>query len=239
MSPRSPWRIALATLAVSALLGGCFSVDPRVRVKRLEDEQQSLRMAVQAAEQSVQASSAYSAELGSPGQAGPAFSLYYTPAMLEQLSTQMLPYRMPGREVHSKLDGEIVIERLSGFRFLSRNRLACQAFLRGVNVRYTGQVPGFAKQQVKNFQNAIVNGVVADLEIQLTLEGNILRAKAEALSAQLVSKRDRNAEGMLQEEMNKRALRTPLNFDLAIAGSSAVPRRLIVTGNHVVVTYAP
>ena len=39
-------------------------------------------MAVQAADQSVQASSAYAAELASPGQAGPTFSLYFTPAML-------------------------------------------------------------------------------------------------------------------------------------------------------------
>jgi hypothetical protein len=225
-------------LGAGTLLAGCFSVDPRVRVKRLEDEQRALNTALQAAEQSVKDASAYSAEMASPGQGGPAFSLYYTPAMLEQLSTQMLPYRMPGREVHSKIDGEIIVERLTGFRFLSRNRLVCQAFLRGVNVRYTGKVPGFAKAQVKDFQNAIVNGVLADLEVQLTLEGNILHAKAEAVSARLVSKRDGTAEGMLKDEMNKRTLRTPLNFDLAIPGSSAVPRRLMVTGNHVVVTYA-
>lgn len=239
MSARSGWKTALAALGAGALLAGCFSVDPRVRVKRLEDEQRDLNTKLQAAEQSVKDASQYAAEMASPGQSGPAFSLYYTPAMLEQLSTQLLPYRMQGREVHSKLDGEIIVERLTGFRFLSRNRLSCQAFLRGVNVRYTGQVPSFAKKQVKDFQSALGNGVLADLEVQLTLEGNILHAKAEALSARLVSKRDASAEGMLRDEMNKRTLRTPLNFDLAIPGSSAVPRRLMVTGNHVVVTYVP
>jgi hypothetical protein len=237
MSAHSRGRLVLAALGVSVLLAGC-AADPRVRVKQLEDEQRSLTMAVQAADQSVQDSSSYAAELGSPGQGGPTFSLYFTPAMLEQLSTQMLPYRMPGREFNSKLEGEIVVEKLSGFRFISRNRLLCQAFMRGVNVRYTGSVPSFAKKQVKDFQNAIANGVLADLEVQLTMEGNIVHAKAQATSARLVSKRDPSAESTLQDEMNKRALRAPLNFDLTIAGSSAVPRRLMVTGNHVVVTYA-
>lgn len=237
MSARSISRQALVAVGAVALLAGC-AIDPRTRVKWLEEDQRNLTMALQAADQSVQAASAYEAEIRSPGQGGPSFSMYYTPALLEQLASRMVPYRMPGRELHSKLDGEIIVERISGFRFLSRNRLVCQAFLRGVNVRYTGKVPSFAKKQVQDFQNAIVNGAYADLEVQLTLDGNILRAKAQATSARLVSKRDGTAEGMLRDEMNKRALRTPLNFDLTIAGSSAVPRRLMVTGNHVVVTYA-
>ncbi|MFL5345947.1 MAG: hypothetical protein ACJ8AT_14245 [Hyalangium sp.] len=236
MSIRSSSRLALAALGVSALLGGC-SADPRLRVQRLEEEQRNLNMAIQAADQTVQASSAYQAELASPGQSGPAFSMYFTPAMLEQLASQTLPYRMPGREFNSKLEGEIVLEKLSGFRFISRNRVLCQAFLRGVNVRYTGSVPSFAKKQVQDFQNAIANGVLADLEVQLTLEGNILHAKAQATSARLVSKRDPSAEDTLKDEMNKRALRSPLNFDMTIAGSGSAPRRLMVTGNHVVVTY--
>lgn len=236
MNARSYSKRVLAALGMTALLGGC-AADPRVRVNQLEDEQRSLTMAVQAADQTVQASTAYTSELASPGQGGPTFSLYFTPAMLEQLSSQALPYRMQGREFNSKLEGEIVVEKLSGFRFASRNRVLCQAFLRGVNVRYTGSVPSFAKKQVQDFQKAIGDGVLADLEVQLTLEGNVLHAKAQANSARLVSKRDPSAESTLQDEMNKRALRTPLNFDMAIAGSSAVPRRLMVTGNHVVVTY--
>jgi hypothetical protein len=228
-------RHVLAALVMTGVLAGC-AADPRVRVKQLEDEKRSLSTAVQAADLSIQDSSAYAAEMASPGQAGPSFSMYYTPAVLEQQSSQMLPYRMPAREFHSKLDGEIVLEKLSGIRFMSRNRLQCQAFLRGVNVRYTGSVPSFAKGQVKDFQNAIANGVLVDLEVQLSLEGTIVHAKAQALAARLVSKRDGSAESTLRDEMNKRALRTPLNFDMALAGGAL--RRLMVTGNHVVLTYA-
>jgi hypothetical protein len=230
-------RLVLVALTAAALASGC-AVDPRTRVKYLEDEQRRLNTAVQAADQSIQASAAYATELSSPGQAGAGFSMYYTPAMLEQLATQMVPYRMSGREFNSKLQGEIVIERLSDFRFISRNRVLCRATLRGENIRYTGKVPSFAKGQVVAFQNAIANGAVADLEVQLSLEGPMLRAKAEAVSVQL-AKRDASSESRLQDEMNKRALRTPVIFDMSIAGSSATPRRVMVTGNHVVITYAP
>ncbi len=224
---------------VAVALGSGCAVDPRTRVKLLEEEQRRLTQAVRAADQSIEAASAYTAELGAPGQSGSNFSLYFTPAMLEQLSRQTLPYRMSGREFHSQLTGEIIVERLSDFRMLSRNRLRCRAHLRGVGVRYTGKVPAFAKGQVKEFQKSIEGGAVADLEVQLSLEGNLLRAKAEAMSVQMVTKRDGSAEGMLRDEMNKRALRTPVVFDMAVGGSSAAPRRVMVTGNHVIVTYAP
>jgi hypothetical protein len=207
-------------------------------VKLLEDEQRRLNTAVQAADQSVQASSAYATELAAPGQASAPFSMYYTPAMLEQLASQMVPYRMSGREFNSKLDGEILIERFTNFQFISRNRVMCRAHLRGVNVRYTGKVPSIAKGQVRDFQKAIADGAVADLEVQLSLEGPLLRAKAEAVSVQL-AKRDASSESRLQDEMNKRALRTPVMFDMSLAGSSVVPRRVMVTGNHVIITYAP
>lgn len=237
MRPRGGTRLALAALTAAALVSGC-AVDPRTRVKYLEDEQRRLNTAVQAADQSIQASAAYATELSSPGQAGPGFSLYYTPAMLEQLATQMVPYRMSGREFNSKLQGEIVIERLTNFRFISRNRVLCRAHLRGENIRYTGKVPAIAKGQVVAFQNAIANGAVADLEVQLSLEGPMVRAKAEAVSVQL-AKRDASSESRLQDEMNKRALRTPVVLDMSIAGSSVTPRRVMVTGNHVIITYAP
>jgi outer membrane murein-binding lipoprotein Lpp len=238
MRSRATPRLVLAVLVGAALVSGC-AVDPRTRVKYLEDEQRRLNTAVQAADQSVQASQAYATELSSPGQASAPFSMYYTPAMLEQLASQMVPYRMSGREFHSKLSGEIVIERLTNFRFISRNRVLCRAHLRGENVRYTGKVPSIAKGQVQAFQKAIADGAVADLEVQLSLEGPMVRAKAEAVSVQLVAKRDPSNESRLQEEMNKRALRTPVVFDMSIAGSGVVPRRVMVTGNHVVITYAP
>lgn len=238
MSAHFAPRPALAAFLVAALLGGGCAVDPRYRVKTLEDEHRILTAATQAADQSIQTASTYAAELASPGQAGSTFSLYYTPAMLEQLSTQMLPYRAPGRDFHSKLTGEIVIERLTGFRFISRNRVLCQAHLRGVDVRYTGKVPSFAKGQVKEFQRNIAQGAVAELEVQLTLDRNTVRAKAVATALRMKAGRDASSEGMLQDEMNRRALRTPILFDLSLPGGQA-PSRLMVTGNHVVVTYKP
>ncbi|HEX8705022.1 MAG TPA: hypothetical protein VF815_39685 [Myxococcaceae bacterium] len=233
----SPRRV-LALLMGAALVSGC-AIDPRTRVKMLEDEQRRLNAAMQAADQASQAPAAYAAELASPGQSGAAFSMYYTPSVLEQMASQMVPYRMAGKEFNSQLTGQIIVERMTNFRFISRNRVLCRVHLRGENVRYTGKVPGFAKGQVQAFQKAIEGGAIADLEVQLSLVENFVRAKAEAVSVSLVSKRDSSAESRLQDEMNKRALRTPVVFDMAIPGSGVTPRRLMVTGNHVVITYAP
>jgi hypothetical protein len=238
MSARRAPRFALAALVLAGLVGGC-AVDPRTRVRWLEDEQRKLTTQVQAAEQSVQAASAYAAEMAAPGQGGSHFSLYFTPAMLEQLSTQALPYQMSAKEFNSQLTGTFIVERLSDFRFMSRNRLRCRAHLRGVDVRYTGKVPDFAKKQVQDFQNAVASGAWAELDVQLTLEGNQLRAKAEAREARFRGMRNGSAEGRLRDEMNSKALRTPFVFDMSIAGSSAAPSRLMVTGNHVVFTYTP
>jgi hypothetical protein len=238
MSARRTPRLAITALLLAGVLGGC-AIDPRTRVRWLEDDHRKLSMEVQAAEQAVQAASAYSAEMASPEQAGSSFSLYFSPAMLEQLSTQALPYQMSAKEFHSQLTGTIILERMSDFRFLSRNRLRCRAHLRGVDVRYTGKVPDFAKKQVQDFQKAVASGAWAELDVQLTLDGNRLLAKAEAREARFRGMRNGSAERQLRDEMNNRALRTPFVFDMSIAGSSAAARRLMVTGNHVVVTYTP
>ncbi|WP_164009761.1 hypothetical protein [Pyxidicoccus trucidator] len=238
MSARRGRGATWALLAVAALLGGC-AVDPRVRMKSLEDENRQLTREVQAADQAVQASASYLAELQSPAKAGGAFSLYFTPEALERMAAQMVPYRMPGRDFNSKLKGEIIVERVTDFQFLSRNRLRCKAHLRGEKVKYTGSVPSFAKGQVKDFEQAVTKGAIADLEVQLTLDGARVLARAEATEIRLRAKRDSSAESRLQSEMNKSALRLPLVFDMTLQANGAVPRRLLVTGNHVVVTYAP
>jgi hypothetical protein len=43
--------------------------------------------------------------------------------------------------------------------------------------------------------------------------------------------------GELLNAMNQRAFNRPLIFDMSIPGGGQAPRRLLVTGNHVVVTY--
>ena len=238
MSARASRSAAWGLLGAAALLGGC-AADPRARMKSLQDENRQLTREVQAADQSVQATAAYLAELQSPAKAGGAFSLYFTPQSLERMATQMVPYRMPGRDFNSKLQGDIIVERVTDFQFLSRNRLRCKAHMRGEKLKYTGSVPSFAKGQVKEFEQAVTKGAIADLEVQLTLDGTRVLARAEATDIRLKAKRDSSAESRLQSEMNKRALRLPLVFDMAIQGSAAMPRRVLVTGNHVVVTYAP
>jgi hypothetical protein len=231
-------RAAWTLLATAALLGGCAS-DPRARLKSLEDEHRQLTREVQAADQAVQASTSYLAELQSPAKAAGAFSLYFSPEALERMAAQMVPYRMPGRDFNSKLQGTIIVERVSDFRFLSRNRLRCKAHLRGEKVKYTGSVPSFAKGQVKEFEQAVTKGAIADLEVQLSLDGARVLARAEATDIRLKAKRDSSAESRLQSEMNKKALRLPVVFDMTLQANGAVPRRLLVTGNHVVVTYGP
>ncbi|NMO20882.1 hypothetical protein HPC49_36700 [Pyxidicoccus fallax] len=227
-----------AVLTAALLLGGC-AADPRVRAKSLEDENKQLARSVQAADQAVQGTASYLAEMQSPAKAGGAFSLYFTPETLERMATQAVPYRMQGREFNSKLKGEIIVERVTDFQFLSRNRLRCKAHLRGEKIKYTGSVPSFAKGQVKDFEQAVTKGAIADLEVRLELDGPHVIARAQATDIRLKAKRDSSAESRLQDEMNKKALRLPLVFDMTIQGQGAVPRRLLVTGNHVVVTYAP
>ncbi len=238
MSARTGRAATWAVLAAAMLLGGC-AVDPRVRAKSLEDENRKLTRAVQAADQSVQASATYLAEVQAPAKANGAFSLYFTPETLERMAAQTVPYRMSGREFNNKLKGEIIVERVTDFQFLSRNRLRCKAHLRGDKIKYTGSVPSFAKGQVKEFEQAVTKGAIADLEVRLELDGSNVLARAQATDIRLKAKRDSSAESRLQDEMNKKALRLPLVFDMTIQGHGAVPRRMLVTGNHVVVTYAP
>lgn len=238
MSARMSRSVMGALVAAASLLAGC-AADPRVRMKSLQDENRQLTEQVQAADQAVQASSSYLAELQSPAKANGAFSLYFSADALERMATQMVPYRMPGRDFNSKLQGEIVVERVTDFQFLSGNRLRCRAHMRGEKIKYTGSVPSFAKGQVKEFEQAVTKGAIADLEVRLTLDGARVLARAQATDIRLKAKRDSSAESRLQDEMNKKALRLPLAFDMTLQGNGAAPRRLLVTGNNVVVTYAP
>ena len=41
-----------------------------------------------------------------------------------------------------------------------------------------------------------------------------------------------NLESMLREQVNERVLRTPFSFNLAIQGSTAFPKRMVPTANH-------
>lgn len=228
-------RPVLAGLLAGAVLSTGCAVDPQARVRGAEARNRELSAAVLAADQAVQPAAAYVAELSSPQNARGSFSMYYSPASLEGMSRQMMPYQMSGGDFHRQLTGTIYVERLGDIRFLSRNRLTCRAYLRGENIRYTGKVPSFAKAEVEEFQRAVASGGYADLEVQLTLKGNQIHAQTRATGVHLNAKSGH--EGELVSAMNERAFNRPFIFDATIPGSSQAPRRLMVTGNHVVVTY--
>jgi hypothetical protein len=228
-------RPALGLVLAGALLStGCGS-DPRMRLSRAEARNRELSAAILAADQAVQPVASYAAELSAPDNARGSFSMYYSPASLEQMFSQAVPYQMNGKDFHSKLSGNIIVERVSDFRFTSRNRMTCKLHLRAENVRYTGDVPAMFKGRADALVRAVNSGGTADLDVQLTLRGNQVHAQARATNVALRQKT--SDEGELVSAMNQRAFNRPLIFDLSIPGSGQVPRRLLVTGNHVVVTY--
>jgi hypothetical protein len=115
------------------------------------------------------------------------------------------------------------------------NLLTASLHLRGEGVRYTGSVPGLFKKEVERFQQGVARGVVAEVEVRLWLEGSKLFAQAEARRARLLAHGNANHESMLREQMNERALRSPLVLDVAREGQA--PAWLVLTGNHLVLGY--
>jgi hypothetical protein len=229
-------RLGLALVALAGM--GC-ATDPTSRLRAAERKNQRLTQQLQDTDRALQSVSAYTEELRSPGKAGRSFNLYFTPASLEQQASRVLPMRMPARSFHEKLQGDVIVERLYDIRFGPGNTLTCRALLRGDNVRYTGSVPKPYQAEVRRFQSGVAAGVVADLVVELSLNGTSLVAQASAMRTKLQAHSSANAEGMLRQQVNERALRLPFTFDLTIQGAGAVPRRMVLTANHLVVTYAP
>jgi hypothetical protein len=236
MRARGPrWGAVLLALAVS----GC-AVSPATRLGVAEKEQQRLAQELASTELRLQGVNAYLEQLRSPGKAGRSFSMYFTPASLEQLASQLLPMRMGARNFHTQLEGEVIVERLYEVRFGPMNTLTCKALLRGAdNLRYTGKVPKGYEAELRKFQDGVRSGVVADMTVELSLSDTTLEARARATQTKLQSHSNSMAEGKLREQMNERTLRTPFTFDMSIPGSGAVPRRMVLSANHLVVTYAP
>jgi hypothetical protein len=237
MSVRPP--LAFLVVAAVATLGTGCAVDPATRLRMAEKEQQRLSRELEETNQSLQAITSYAEQLRDPGKAGRSFLLYWSPASLEQLASQVLPLRMPARNFHRQLEGEVVVERLSGVRFGPMNRLTCQVQMRGENIRYTGKVPKAYAGEVRRFQQGVAAGVVADMEVDLSLSEGRLVARARALQTKLRANSSSTGEGMLRDQMNDRALRTPFTFDLTLEGRNVAPQRMVLTANHLVVMYPP
>lgn len=231
--------LRLGLLALCALWGaGCASGAARLR--SAEQESQRITRELEATNRALQSVASYTEELRAPGKAGRSFSMYYSPAAVEQMASQLFPLRMAARTFHQQLDGDVILERLTDVRFGPANTLTCRALMRGENIRYTGSVPKAYQQEVRKFQSGVAAGVVVDLLVELSLgSDNTLQALAHASHTRLNANSTPNYESMLRQQMNERVLRTPFVFDLTIPGGNAVPRRMVLTANHLVVTYAP
>jgi hypothetical protein len=228
-------KCRVALLATAALLVSGCSLDAATRLKYAEQRNRELTAAITAAEQAGQPAASYIAELSTPQNARGSFSMYYSAAAIEQMAAQMVPYRMTGKDFHFQLTGEIFAQRLSDVRFNSRNRLTARLHLSSQGVRFTGTVPPGYADDVKGLEKAIAAGGYADLDIQLTMQG--ARVLAQVHARNLTFRSPSSLTGEILSKMNERAFNRPFVFDMSIPGSSQVPRRLLVTGNHVVVTY--
>lgn len=232
--------LRLGLVALWALVGAGCAADPATRMRQAETENQRLTRELEDMNRALQSTQSYTEELRSPGKAGRSFTLYYSPAALEQLASQLLPLRMSARNFHNQLEGDVIVERISDIRFGPLNTLTCRAELRGENIRYTGSVPKAYQNDVRKFQAGVAAGVVADFVVQLSLgSDNTLLARAHASRTKLKANSSSQTEGMLRQQMNERVLRTPFAFDLTLQGGSAPPRRMVLTANHLAVTYVP
>ncbi|MFE8601758.1 hypothetical protein [Archangium violaceum] len=226
----------LVAWAVASM--GC-GTSAATRLRSAEQDNRLLNEEQQQLDRALQSVSRYTEGLRSSGKAGRSFSMYYTPAALEQMAAQLLPMRMPARTFDQQLLGEVVIERISDVRFGPLNTFTCRAEMRGDNIRYNGSVPKAYQAEVRKFQSGVAAGVVADLVVELSMgSDNSLMARAHASRTKLKANSSSQSEGMLRNALNERVLRLPFTFDLTLPGGGA-PRGMVLTANHLVVTYAP
>ena len=233
--------LRLGLLALWAVAGAGCATDPASRLRSAEKENRRLTEELAETERALQSITGYTEELRSPGKTGRSFTMYYTPASLEQMASQLhadadgrpqLPQAAPGRRHH----------RAHLRRALRAQATRSPAGPRcGVTTSATpADVPKAYRDEVRKFQSGVASGVVADLVVELSMNAeNVLLARAKATRTRLKANSNGQAEGMLRDAMNDRVLRLPFVFDLTIQGGNAVPRRMVLTANHLSVMYAP
>lgn len=225
-------------VSIAALLSGCCcrgSLEDRVNAAQRENAR--LKFEVDATEKANAGMRDYAAELANGS--GPAYALYYSPNDLQAFARKAVPYRIPASSFNNQLKGTIVVERLYDFTLLPGNRMSCKMDMRGQNIQFTGDVPDFAKGQVKDFIEGVEAGVIADLVISLSVSGSKVKALAECTGTKLKRNSSSSNEGRLRDEMNRRALMDPVAFDVRISSYAATLERVVVTGNHLVIGYRP
>lgn len=229
----------LALLATTSCCGLC-KPNPQAELNRVSQQNSALRFQVDAAEQANKAAREYLGELSGGGDKAPAeLVLYFAATDIVSQSAKILPYRIPAHDFNDQLAGDIVVQSVSDVTFWAGNRLHCRLHMRGEGVRYTGQVPNMYKAEVQRFTEGVAAGVIADLDVTLTSTANNLKALSVCTEAHLLRNDSATYDSQLKDQLNQRALQTPLYFDMSIAGLPARLTRVLVTGNHVVVGYAP
>lgn len=227
---------ARTTLIVAAaVLLGCGSGG---RTAALREENRKLRAQNDAFDHALSGATAYRDVLSGRG-GGDTTWLILTGADVERLAQGVLPYKIPANRFHAQVTGEVHVESIQDVRFEPGNYLVCTAHLRGVGLRFKGQIPASYRNQVNRFLDGVHAGVVATLVVQLSPRGQVLSARAEARRVALKKNRDRNHEAQLLREMNNRVLRQALEFDVAIEGTPLRLRHVALTRDHLAVGYAP
>lgn len=233
--------LGVTLAAVSLAVSACCCRPPLAdRVKALERENDRLKFEVDATEKANAASRDYATELESGGAATPMFAMYYSQTDLDTFARKKtLPYRMDASKFNRQLKGQIVVDRIHSFQFLPGNKLRCKMEFHGVNIQYTGNVPNAYKAELKRFVDGVEAGVIADVDVSLALKGRKIEALAVATATKLKKNSKPMFENELRDQMNRRAFKDPLEFDMKVEKTTARLTRVLVTGNHIVVTYAP
>jgi hypothetical protein len=228
-------RRLIAGLLAAVSSAGC--VDVASQVRRLEQERRELASTLETKARAATTAQRFAESLARPGDAPAPLMLAYADRELVRLSGQVLPLRLPAKNFHNRLSGDIVVERMTDLRFAPENRAAATLLMRGDGVRYTGAVPDLYKKEVAAFQAGIASGVEVVLDVAVELVGERVRAEAKVRSTRFVAGGGGSFEGLLRDEMNERAFRRPLALDVALDVSPGVPQWVLLTDRQAIVGY--
>lgn len=224
--------VSWAALVLAALSLACGSA-AQSQLRGLQNDNQKLKSDLEPLAGAVNGARAFAADTasGNPN----ALYMQYSAADLENMARQLVPYRIPARDIDSGLTGEIVVEQVEQFSFSPGNLVRCRIHLRGNNVKYTGFVPSGYQAQVKQYQTALANGWISNIAIQLALSGNTVSARANATTVQFKGPADRSMESRVRQAMNDRALKGAVLVDVALPGWT--PQHVFLTSTHALVGY--
>ncbi|HVO30692.1 MAG TPA: hypothetical protein VMV18_08145 [bacterium] len=233
---RHPAQAVVAVLAAATLSGCLCGPSMQDKVNTLQAQNAALKFQVDATEKANTASREYAGELkGAPAE--PIFSMHYTKNDLAVMAANTVPYRIDAREFNNDVSGEIVVDSLSEFAFHPGNRVTCRMRMHGERIEYHGSVPGAYQKMVEDFKAGIAAGVIVDLDSSVTFVGNTVRVLPHVTAAHMLRNGSDLFESNLRDQMNQRAFRDPVDFGVSIAGKNAALKRMVITGNDLVLSY--